>query len=189
MPSHDAVSFPLPRISCIAAAVLGGGCSLCMIKVAATRIKPARRCFVVRRLTSSTIVLTLCRLGHVAPGLDLLHQHSCGKSCCWTCLQVSLVNRNCVWIKDEKRRVKQQMWGDICNCGNSALNYSAEGPDIYLVYCLPASGTCVVTKWTKSRLRSPSEFQDSCHFITSYSFDRTSSYVNSLFCCFYLKCN
>lgn len=84
MPSHDALSFPLPRISCIAAAVLGEVRSLCLIKVVGTRIRRARRCLVLRRMTLSTVALALCCLGHVAAGLHLLHQYSCGKTCHWT---------------------------------------------------------------------------------------------------------
>lgn len=89
VPSHDAVSFPVLRIGCTAAAVLREGSSLCTMRVAGTGIRPAHRCLAPRRLTSPSVAFAPCCLGHVAPGLDPLHQRSCGKSCRWTCVQVS----------------------------------------------------------------------------------------------------
>lgn len=41
-----------------------------------------------------SVALALFCLGHVAPGLDLLHQHSSGETCRWTCMQVSCVKWN-----------------------------------------------------------------------------------------------
>lgn len=36
-----------------------------------------------------SVALALFGLSHVAPGLDLLHQHGRGETCRWTCMQVS----------------------------------------------------------------------------------------------------
>lgn len=74
-PSHDAVSLPLSRVCCIVAAVQGEGSSRCMVKVAGKQI--------------FSVALAQFGLGHVAPGLDLLHQHGRGETCRWTCMQVS----------------------------------------------------------------------------------------------------
>lgn len=160
MPSHHAVSFPLPHVGCIAAAVLGEGSSLWMIKDAGTWITPARRCLVLRRLASSTVALALCCLGHVAPGLDLLHQHSSGKSCCWTCMQVSWVNEICVWMKD-----REHEWNNRCEVIFVIVGFPhviIQQKVLTSTRCTPCLWSFVVSKWTKPRLRSPPEFNDSC---------------------------
>lgn len=77
-----------PVCAAVWAAVLRKRSSHCLMRVSGKGSRPWHQCLAQYRLVCSAVLARYC-LGHVAPGLDHLHQHSCGEACYWTHMQVS----------------------------------------------------------------------------------------------------
>lgn len=67
------------------------------------------------RLACNIALSCHCR-GHVAPGLDLIHQHSSGEASQWSHMQVSSVTKSHVLCWYEEARGKEKSRKMMCLC-------------------------------------------------------------------------